>query len=345
MDISIIIPTHNRAALIEEAVRSAVGMDYPPGRYEVIVVDNASTDSTPEVVKNLQNNTNGRSLHYVREEQLGLHHARHAGARAARGEVLVFTDDDASFDLGWLKAYSDAFEEHPEMVAAGGPVRPVWENAPPRWFVDYMEREFRDSKMFGILSLMEPHDKFCLGPEAFFWGVNMAIRRDVLFKVGGFNPEAFGNTWLGDGESGLDRKLRERGMLVGYVPEAIVYHHISAQRMTVEYLCLRMANQGACQMYSHFHYGVPHWLGLFKHAADIALRNGKYWAAALLLRGRTDTRSLDIQINAATTQSQFKYIARLMFDKELRKLVLKDDWLNTSSGSVHFPIFSALKKR
>src|SRR5207244_2638099 len=173
-------------------------------------------------------------------------------AHAAQGEILVFTDDDATFDPDWLQAYADAFDCHPEMTAAGGPVRPAWEAPPPPWFTQFME-----DKSCGILSLMEPFEEFRLGPEAFFWGVNMAIRREVLFAVGGFNPEAFGDIWLGDGESGLNRKLRERRMPIGYVPGAVVHHHIPPGRMTVDYVCHRLANQEACELYTTYHDRIP----------------------------------------------------------------------------------------
>src|SRR5215510_9818844 len=127
MDLSIIIPTHNRAALMTQAVRSAFALHYPADCYEIIVVDNASTDSTPEMVEALQNEARGKVLRYVREDRLGLHNARHVGARAAEGQILLFTDDDATFDPGWAQAYAEAFAQHTDMMAAGGPVRPIWE--------------------------------------------------------------------------------------------------------------------------------------------------------------------------------------------------------------------------
>jgi glycosyltransferase involved in cell wall biosynthesis len=324
MNVSVVIPTYNRATTVMHAIRSAAAVDYPSDGYEIIVVDNASTDATPQVVKNLQGHVNGRTLRYVLEKQLGLHNARHAGANAATGEILVFTDDDATFDPGWLQAYATAFAEHPEMAAAAGPVRPVWEAPPPQWLIDFMG----DSKSFGILSLMEPYKEFRLDRKGMFFGVNMAIRRDVLFEVGGFNPEAFGDIWLGDGETGLNRKLWNRGMLIGHVPDAVVYHHIPAQRMTVDYFCCRMANEGACAMYSRFHRGVPHWFNLCLYGAAMAIKNSKYLVAGLLANGRTDSRSLRMRLQASRTKSQLRYVLRLMVDNDLRKLVLKEDWLS-----------------
>ncbi len=232
ISISLIIPTYNRAASLKRALESASYLDYPPDRYEIIVVDNGSTDSTPAVVKEARQNNPTNRLVYVREERLGLHNARHAGVWAARGDILLFTDDDATFDPGWLSAYAEAFDSHPDMAAAGGPVRAAWEAPPPQWLIEFMG----DVKTFGMLSLMEPYEDFRLAADGIFFGVNMAIRAGILLEMGGFNPEAFGAVWLGDGETGLIYKLRDHRMLIGYIPDALAYHHIPPERMTVQYL-------------------------------------------------------------------------------------------------------------
>jgi glycosyltransferase involved in cell wall biosynthesis len=324
--ISLIIPTLNRCEILKNAIASAQQQTWHADRYEIIVVDNGSTDGTSQHVERVAEKSE-KPVRLISEPRLGLHNARHAGALAARGEILIFTDDDATFDPDWIRAYGEAFIKHPEMMAAGGPVRPFWDMPPPQWLVDYRG----EAKAFGILSLMEPHSELRLDQRGFFFGVNMAIRRDVLFKLGGFNPESFGDIWLGDGESGLNRKLWERGMLVGYVPKALVHHHIPPQRMTVKYFCRRMANQAASEMYGLFHQGVPHWLRLLKQGADIAVKNAKCWIGALLLRGRTDSRSLEIQLRAAQTFCRLKYVIRLAYDKNFRRLVLKENWLEDSS--------------
>ena len=241
--ISLVIPTYNRAGVLKRALDSAMNLDFQD--YEIIVVDNGSTDATPVIVGDLQDNTGGHIFRYVLEPRVGLHNARHAGVWTAKGDILIFTDDDATFAPGWLRAYADAFDTHPEMVAAGGPVRPVWEHPPPRWLLQFMG----DAKTFGTLSLMEPYDGFRLDPDGIFFGVNMAIRRDALLELGGFNPESFGDVWLGDGETGLNYRIWEHKMVIGYVPDALVYHHIPPERTTVKYLRLRAANQGVCDLY------------------------------------------------------------------------------------------------
>jgi len=133
---------------------------------EIVVVDNGSTDDTAELIRQIGRSSD-KSVRYVYESRLGLHHARHAGVRAARGNLLVFTDDDATFDRKWLQAYANAFHSYPEMVAAGGPVRPIWEKPPAEWLLKYMD----GSKSFPVFSLMEPHQEFRIGRDNVFFGV------------------------------------------------------------------------------------------------------------------------------------------------------------------------------
>jgi glucosyl-dolichyl phosphate glucuronosyltransferase len=276
-------------------------------------------------VRNVQLRQVRPAVRYVREEKVGNTFARHAGARLATGELLVFTDDDVTFSPSWLKAYSDAFRKHPEMVAAGGPARPAWEVPPPQWLLDYMG----DGRWFGILALLDPYPDFRLEAGGyFFWGHNVAIRRQTLFDVGGFNPELCGDRLVGDGECGLRRKLAERGMLIGYVPEASIYHHIPAHRMTVKYFRERMANQGACDLYTEYHAGIPSVPALCRRVAGIVAANSRCWVSALRRRGRTDKHSLDTQLEAARTLSLLRHLLRLMLDTGYRDLVLKKDWLN-----------------
>jgi len=117
-------------------------------------------------------------------------------------------------------------------------------------------------------------------------------------------------------------------LLIGYVPDAVVYHHIPPQRMTVDYFRRRMANEGACQAYADYHQGIPPWPRLLRSIAGLTIRNFRYWIKALLLRNHNDRRALDIQTQSAMTQSQVHYLMRLLYDKKLRTLVLKQDWFS-----------------
>jgi glucosyl-dolichyl phosphate glucuronosyltransferase len=325
VSLSLIVPTYQRKTDLLRCLESVQAQTL--AAFELVVVDNAADAEVAEGVAAF----NGRArIHarYVAEPRLGLHNARHAGVRAALGDVLVFTDDDATFDPSWLAAYARAFDEHPDMAAAGGPARPVWEVPPPHWLPRFMQTQ---PTMFPILSVLEPFNEFRLSADGYFFGVNMAIRRHVLLEVGGFNPDSFGNTWLGDGETGLNRKLWERGLLVGYVPEAIVYHHVPAERMTLDYFRRREANDGACDVYAQFHQaGVPGTAGLLRTGLGIAAASARDWLASLILRGRTDPRSLRVQLRAERAWARLAYVWRLLGNSELRELVTRQNWLQSS---------------
>jgi glucosyl-dolichyl phosphate glucuronosyltransferase len=322
--LSLIVPTYRRPVDLMRCLGSVQAQTLDD--FELVVVDNAAD---AELARRIDafNGEARVTARYVAEPRLGLHNARHAGVRAASGDVLVFTDDDATFDPGWLAAYARCFEQHPDMAAAGGPARPVWEVPPPDWVPAYMRTQ---PAMFPILSLLEPFSEFRLTRDGYFFGVNMAIRREVLIDVGGFNPDSFGSAWLGDGETGLNRKLWERRLLIGYVPDAIVYHHVPAERLTLEYFRRREANDGACDIYARFHAaGVPGRAGLVRTGAAIAAESARDWAASLVLRGRTDPRSLRVQLRAARAWARLLYVWRLLGSAELRELVGRRDWLQS----------------
>ncbi len=315
------MPTFKRPDLAIQCLSSLQAQTL--ANFELILVDNAADAALGERVR--QFNAQARiPACYLSEPRPGAHTARHAGARAAAGSVLVFTDDDVTFDTGWLDAYARAFAAHASMAAAGGTVRPHWGAQPPDWLMRFMTGR----RMFPQLSLMEFSNEFQLSPDGIFFSLNMGIRRDIFFDLGGFNPDAYGDAWLGDGETGLNRKLWARGALIGFVPDAIVYHHIPAQRLTLEHLRQREANDGACDMYARFHSASIDAPSLIAEAGRVCARSVRDWLAAWVLRGRTDLRSLRVQLRAARSQAQLTYIARLLVDPERRALVAKQDWLN-----------------
>ncbi|MCI0529998.1 MAG: glycosyltransferase family 2 protein, partial [Nitrospira sp.] len=127
-EISLVIPTYNRPKELLRALKSLE--DQTLNEFEIVVVDNANDEKLAFLVQDFAMNLKKVKIRYVSEPKLGLHNARHAGVKATCSDILVFTDDDATFHPEWLQAYVGAFKMHPEMVAAGGPVRPMWEVSP-----------------------------------------------------------------------------------------------------------------------------------------------------------------------------------------------------------------------
>src|SRR5438128_12312301 len=187
VSLSLVVPTYNRSRLVMRCLESVQRQDLQ--QFQLLLVDNSPDAELQSRIEEF-NPAARIPAQYVPEPRLGLHNARHAGARAASGDVLVFTDDDAVFDPPWLAAYARAFEAYADMSAAGGPVLPDWEVPPPAWLSVLMQA---DPTMFPVLSLLNLSDEFQLTRDGIFFGVNMAIRRQALFTAGGFNPEIFGD--------------------------------------------------------------------------------------------------------------------------------------------------------
>ena len=291
--------------------------------FDIIVVDNLADVSIQTTIDGF--NKEARiAVRYVPEPNLGLHYARHMGIGVAQGDLLVFTDDDATFAPDWLLAYENAFKKHAAMVAAGGPVYPIWETPPPRWVTDFMG----NAKSFPILSLMNLYSDFTLSNKVYFFGVNMAIRKSVLQSVGGFNPDSFGDIWLGNGETGLNQKLWNNGLLIGYVPDAKVYHHIPSSHTTKKYFYKRMRNEGACVEYYIFHGRNISAISLFLRFLYLVLSLGY-----TVLRGLAQILKqekfaiLKLNLELMCMCGRFNYVVRLFFDKKLRELVRKKNWL------------------
>ena len=242
--LSVIIPTRNRAAYLRDAVKSALAQTMDEARYEVIVVDNGSTDSTKSVVDKLNEDHGGR-VRYFLEEEPGLHNGRHRGMREARGEVLVYIDDDVIVDPGWLAAVAGAFEDE-ETVLVGGKILPLWEGDVPDWLELFTTRT-QQGWWLGHLSLLDFGDHKTDIDPAYVFGCNFSIRKHVLYECGGFHPDAMPQELIryrGDGETALSATLRSRGLKAVYVPRAKVHHRIPPERLTIAYFCRRAFNQG-----------------------------------------------------------------------------------------------------
>jgi glycosyltransferase involved in cell wall biosynthesis len=129
--ISAIICTHNREQYLGAAIDSLLHQDFA-GEYEVIVVDNASSDRTREVVEARLSNPR---LRYVQESVLGLSVARNTGATQACSPILAYLDDDAVASSQWLQVLHDGFQQDEKLAIAGGKVTLLWAEGmePPRW--------------------------------------------------------------------------------------------------------------------------------------------------------------------------------------------------------------------
>lgn len=217
--------------------------------YEIVVVDNGSTDGTRGVVESLS--TPGGALRYVSEPIPGLLSGRHRGTLETSAEILVFVDDDIVATEGWLGAILDAFTDS-ETQIVGGASTPRFQTDPPPWISDYWIHDAHGSRC-EWLSLLDMGDARRPIDANFVWGLNFAIRRRALMDLGGFHPDNIPRRlqhFQGDGETGLTIAANAMGYKAVYEPVAKVEHQISSERLTPEYFEARAFYQGVCNSYS-----------------------------------------------------------------------------------------------
>ncbi len=228
--ISVILCTYNRDKYIYNVLKSVAENDYPHDQYEVVLVNNNSTDGTENECRRFQADYPDIRFRYFLETNQGLSYARNCGIRNAQGDLLAYVDDDATVNPEYLRTYSDFFTHHPEAVAAGGPILPVYETEEPEWMTHYT-RQLITGKLF----LGNNKREFPRG--AFPGGGNACYRKSVFDTVGLFNVELGrkGNSLIGAEEKDLFDKMTTHGMHFYYLPNAILYHIIPPHKLTQDY--------------------------------------------------------------------------------------------------------------
>ncbi len=230
-EISLVIATYNRSASLAVLLDSLAGQTLPPDRWEAVVADNNSADDTASVVARFAAEHPGLNVRRAVETRPGVSHARNRGIEESRGRIVAVVDDDETVVPGFLESYVRFFREHPEAAAAGGRITPAYESEPPRWMSRYTERPIAGTLDFGPRLREIPEGRF-------FGGGNMAVLRSVLDKVGLFDPALgrTGGSWLSSEEKELYYRIKKTGGRIYYLPDAEIYHHIPASRLTPEYL-------------------------------------------------------------------------------------------------------------
>lgn len=234
---SVVVCTHNRADYLERALAGIARLKFPPDRFEVIVVDNASTDDTRQRTALFQNKRH--SVRYLQEPVLGLSVARNTGWREARGQYIAYLDDDAIPSEEWLARAAEVVAEgRGDIGMFGGRVDPIWEVPRPAWLGD---------NLLSLLSMVDLGTEPRYVDEDFgIVGANMIIPRVLLERFGGFSPQIgrIGSSLLSSEEVLLKRTLAKGGYRGYYQPDVYVRHHAPAERLTHEWFLQRFYWQG-----------------------------------------------------------------------------------------------------
>jgi glucosyl-dolichyl phosphate glucuronosyltransferase len=219
---SVLICTHDRAWSLQRTLECLANLECAQS-YEVVVVDNRSSDGTEDVVRRFAANT-PVPVRYLAEPRAGKSFALNTGLDAIEGDFVAFTDDDAMPDRTWLRELDSTFERF-EADWVFGPVIPGWEETPPKWF---------SSRLNGLFALLDYGERpfVVTARDCEFFGVNAAARLTALRALGPYRTDLGPTSALGGG--GEDTDMFDRAFRAGqrivYAPTVRVTHMIPPQR-------------------------------------------------------------------------------------------------------------------
>lgn len=218
--ISLVICTYNRCGYLPAALDSVIKQNCEKDIFELIVVDNASTDETADIVKSFIANHPGWNLRYVFEDNKGLSFARNRGRKEAQAGIVAYIDDDVILFEDYVKNLESFFKTHSQAVGAGGRIIPRYEQGKPKWMNAYL-KGFVGEVEHG--SAIRKFDKKMKYPA----GANMIYTREILEKCGGFNNEL---KFRSD-DKYIFYKVTELSDEVYYLPDVTLYHYIDKARL------------------------------------------------------------------------------------------------------------------
>lgn len=237
--ISLIIATYNRGERLLITLDSLLMQTLSPALWEVVVVNNNSTDATESLFASYRAAHPDFDARMVREERQGVSAARNRGIAESRGAYVVVIDDDEVVVPSFLEEYYRLFESDQTVSAAGGCILPRFESTPPAWMSTYSERAIAGTVDLGARVIDFPEGKF-------FGGGNHGFRRVVIEQYGGYDPALgrTGSVLLAGEEKDFYIRLKGGGERIVYLPDAVIYHLINPERLTRDYFTRLCRNIG-----------------------------------------------------------------------------------------------------
>lgn len=228
--ISLVICTYNREKYLGAALDRIAANDCPVEDYEIVLVDNNSSDSTPEICRSFAESNPELNFRYFLETSQGLSHARNRGIRESVGDIIVFLDDDSMVEADYLRNLQRSLDDCPQADAFGGCIHPLFESGKePEWLCKWT---------YSWVSAIDLGGQMQQFTSKYPIGANMGFRRRALDRVGDFNT-SLGRTLknlMGGEEKDIFARVKAAGMQIWYFPDIRVQHVIPESRTTRDYI-------------------------------------------------------------------------------------------------------------
>ena len=238
-DLTIIIPTYNRADILRETLDSLLRLETPDISYEVIVVDNNSRDNTKEVVDSFFDKI---PIKYLFEGKQGKNNAVNSAIEISKGNVLIFIDDDVTVESDYLIKITESLDKYGSVNVFGGKILTAWPDKTPTWVI-YSSKNF--PYLFcdhNLGSEVVPYSDAPLPGGANFW-----IRKSLLDKYGARFNEKYGpagNKRVSGSETEFLKRMYSKGEAILYIPDAVVHHRVLLSEFSIAKLLHRFAATG-----------------------------------------------------------------------------------------------------
>lgn len=221
-EITAVVCTHNRAAYLEMCLRSLLRQTLDRSRFEVVVVNNASSDNTSGVCAPFLSQG---AIRYVEDPVVGLSQARNTGWKMAAGRFVGYLDDDATAVPGWLESALSAFQVAPQPAWVGGPIDLDWPGTPPLWLDEVLQESLGRLDWGSETRWLTANER--LG------GGNSFYPREWLERLGGFDTSLGrkGNLLLSGEETQLQRRIEAEGGRLYYHPGVRILHAVPPERL------------------------------------------------------------------------------------------------------------------
>ena len=293
---SIIIPTYNRARFLLKTLDSVCKQTFPPEQYEIIIVDDGSTDDTEAQITNYKLSPYGGSpegrqitkpeIYYFKIENGGPAKARNLGIKESKGEIIFFTDDDCMVPPDWMAILLDGYKRHPEVVGVGG-----WHKATSQK-ASFLERcEDAVDKKFGSSILnAEIKTNLYFFPFVGAQPANLSYKKSVLEECGGFDENLRSDKWIA---KEFNIKVLTRGYLFLHLPLTVK----RIKQFGLKDFFYKYASEGRDSFYLHKKYPkfikdvygnfLNNFLGLLAHFEISHFYIAYFFSTSFRLVGRT----------------------------------------------------------